>query len=341
MCYLSESSRSDGPLLTISIPTYNRACYLDVCLMRICDEVGSLSKDYRRLVSIVVSNNKSTDNTIDVIRKYEQNIGCDFEFINNNENIGGDKNIVQCYTSAKTPYVWILGDDDVILSGGLRIVLETLVDNGDVDILYLSGYSYSDSYLDEPVKGRGGHGVVVCRDKLDFVKHTHIMLTFITALVVRSGISICNFSQLVAGSNLSQMSWVFPLIRDGNKFVIVKDRIYAAKIANSGGYGIVKVFGSNLSRIARVLLSGQPKLVESIENGAIVMWFPIYIVDLRFGRISGYSEEDVAIDLRVVYGQNWRYYFFLVPLILLPRFLVLAYFSCIRFVRKVFRIFIL
>lgn len=325
------------PLLTIAIPTYNRAEYLDICLRRIGEEIADLSEDLCKLVNVYVSNNGSSDNTSDVICKYQTGILPRFEVVNNVANIGPDRNIMQCYSSAKTPYVWVFGDDDVILSGGLRKVLNVLVKKKDIDILYVSGYSYSNSYLDEPVKGRGNSGVVEYIDPLDFVKRTHIMLTFITALIVRSGVCLIPFDELVDGSNLSQMSWVLALIRDGKKFAILEDRIYAAKIANSGGYGAVKVFGSNLCHIANVILVKQPKLVGAIKNGTIVMWFPTYIMSLRGGMDVGFSRENIAVDLKKVYGGNWRYYVFLAPLISLPNFIVPVYYIVVRLIRKLLR----
>lgn len=325
------------PLLTIAIPTYNRAEYLDVCLRRIGEEIDDLSEDQRKLVNVYVSNNGSSDNTSDVICKYQRGILPRFEVVNNIENIGPDRNIMQCYSSAKTPYVWVFGDDDVILSGGLQKILDILAKKNDIDILYVNGYSYSNSYLDEPLKGRGNSGNVEYVDPLDFVKRTHIMLTFITALIVRSGVCLNPFDELVDGSNLSQMSWVLALIRDGKKFVILEDRIYAAKIANSGGYGAVKVFGSNLCHIASVILVKQPRLVDAIKNGTIVMWFPTYIMNLRGGMDVGFSRENITVDLKKVYASNWRYYVFLAPLISLPNFVVQVYYIVVRLIRKLLR----
>lgn len=325
------------PLLTIAIPTYNRSEYLDVCLRRIVEEINYLSEDQCTLVNVYVSNNGSSDNTSDVICKYQRCILSRFEVVNNIENIGPDKNIMQCYSSAKTPYVWVLGDDDVILLGCLRKVLNVLVEKKDIDILYVNGYSYSDSYLDEPIEGRGNSGIVEYIDPLDFVKRTHIMLTFITALIVRSGVCLMPYSQLLDGSNLSQMGWVLALIRDGKKFAILEDRIYAAKIANSGGYGAVKVFGSNLCHIASVILVKKPKLVDAIKNGTIVMWFPTYIMNLRGGMDVGFLRENIAVELKKVYGGNWRYYIFLAPLISMPYFILPVYYIIVRLIRKLLR----
>lgn len=320
-------------LLTIAIPTFNRSKYLDLCLKRISEELDSLSADLKKMVMIHVSNNASTDSTAEVISKYQVRNLQVFEVVNNDENIGADRNIVQCYTSAITPYVWILGDDDVILPGKLKTVLNFLKEES-IDVLYVNGYGYLESYLDEPKRGRGRNGISEYSSALDFVRRTHIMLTFISSLIVRSGVCVGNFRKVVEGSHLSQLSWVFSLIRDGKKFAIVEDRVYAGKIANSGGYGAIAVFGSNLSNIADNIFMGRPRLANAIKNGAIVTWFPAYIINFRCGKNYGFSKENISTDLRRIFGENWRYHFFVRPLISLPIAYARLYFLLIRVVRK-------
>ena len=73
----------------------------------------------------------------------------------------------------KTPYVWVLGDDDVILPGGIAFGTEYLGKERN-RYPHVNGYSYSENYLDEPRKGRGKSGVneytnarALCRLSLD------------------------------------------------------------------------------------------------------------------------------------------------------------------------------
>jgi glycosyltransferase involved in cell wall biosynthesis len=54
------------PVLTIAVPTYNRAALLDLCLGRIIEQV----RPYGDMVEVLVSNNAATDHTKDVIAKY-------------------------------------------------------------------------------------------------------------------------------------------------------------------------------------------------------------------------------------------------------------------------------
>ena len=121
-------------LLTIAIPTFNRAPFLKICLNQIKKEFDGLDESKKNLIEIYISNNKSTDDTELIISEFLEGYCGAFTVVNNKENIGSDKNIVQCYTTAVTNYVWIIGDDDVILPGGLAVVLNMLVDNT-IDIL--------------------------------------------------------------------------------------------------------------------------------------------------------------------------------------------------------------
>lgn len=325
------------PLLTIAIPTYNRSNFLELCLMRLREELNSLPQGQCASVTVYISNNASTDNTEEIISAYQEFFPADLIIVKNEENIGGDLNIAQCYIAARTPYVWILGDDDVILPGGLSKILALLVPR-DFDILYLNGYSYTDDYLAAPERGRDRSGVVEFYDSLDFVRHTHVMLTFITALVVRTGVDLAPVKVITAGSHLLQLGWALQLVRDGKKFAIVKDRIYAAKIANSGGYGAIDVFGRSQSFIVDSILGCKPTLAKAIQNGTIVVWFPTYIMNVRNARTGQsknvYLKEDIDDEIRGVFRSNWRYYFFLLPLIKLPTSLAKPYFLLVRIVRS-------
>ena len=96
-------------LLTIAIPTYNRAKLLDTQLAWLAHAV----KGFEDEIEIFVSDNCSTDNTQDVIKKWQAHLSnMTFNSCKNVENIGVMKNIKQCYMSASTKYVWTIGDDD-------------------------------------------------------------------------------------------------------------------------------------------------------------------------------------------------------------------------------------
>lgn len=320
------------PLLTIAIPTYNRAGFLDTGLKKISEELIGLSKDQRRLVNVYISNNASTDNTSEIIKKYKTLHSEIIKVINNSENIGADLNIAQCYESSSTPYVWILGDDDLILPGSLGLILNVLLKER-IDILYLNHYWFKDNYKEKliPLKNPS---VSKFHETLDFAKRTNVMLSFISGLIVRTGVGI-EYRNTLATSNLVQFSWVLPLLRDGTSFAVLENEVVAARGGNSGGYGLVKVFGQNLTKITNNILREKPEVARAIQNGTIVNFFPDFILEFRKGS-SKFIDQDMSAGLREAFGSNWRYYVFLVPLIRLPVFIANYYNFLLRVIRRIF-----
>lgn len=324
---------SDQPLLSIAIPTYNRAKYLDLCLQRISEEIDSLNEVQRKLIEVYVSDNGSTDDTPIVVSRYQEMLGKKFGVVRTRDNMGMDFNFARCYELAKTPYVWLVGDDDIILPGKLKKVLDVLIGN-EIDLLYVNNYWFQNDYNEKP-RNKESHGTLEFSSPLAFARRTNVMLTYLSGLIVRSGVGL-NYRGELAGSNLVQLSWVLPLLRDGKHFAIIEDWIVAAKGSNSGGYGLVKVFGNNLVNITSNILQGQPALAGAIQNGAIVNFFPGFILEFRKGA-STFSDKDMATGLKEVFGSNWRFFVFLAPLIWLPLSIAGYYNFLLKGYRRIFR----
>ncbi len=62
---MSEEMIKEQPLLSICIPTYNRADVLDLVLKNIIENRG-----FDESIEIVISDNASTDNTFEICKKY-------------------------------------------------------------------------------------------------------------------------------------------------------------------------------------------------------------------------------------------------------------------------------
>lgn len=333
ICSLEKTDfMDDHPILTIAIPTYNRGSYLDLCLRSINKELASLNIEQRSLVKLYVSDNASSDDTTEIIFKNQSSNLQEITVVRNIENIGADKNIAQCYDSATTPYVWILGDDDVILSGTLWRILEVLKSR-DVDILYLNHYWFKNSYVESSQKQQK-FKVSNFSASLEFARCTHVMLTFISGLIVRTGVGK-EFRSALVTSNLVQFSWILPLLRDGNYFSIFENEALAAKGGNSGGYELVNTFGNNLKVITGDILKDKPKVAKAIQNGTILKFFPGLIISFRNGA-SKFSDKDMAVGLHKAFGDNWRYYVFIAPLINMPLFFSRIYYYFVRVFAKFF-----
>ena len=84
--------------LTIAIPTYNRLEKLKICLKRLMEQ-----KKIEQ-IEIIVSDNASTDGTgeymTELVKKAEN-----IHYYRNTENVGPDKNFLNCFDKAVGEYV--------------------------------------------------------------------------------------------------------------------------------------------------------------------------------------------------------------------------------------------
>ena len=110
------------PLLSICIPTFNRLKYLCELLPTIIAEVAEANRVEAR-VELLVSDNASTDGTEAYVRGH---VHPWLVYRRNPTNIGCDRNLLACVAHARGDYVWLLGDDDLLESGGLARVLDAL-----------------------------------------------------------------------------------------------------------------------------------------------------------------------------------------------------------------------
>lgn len=329
----SMTSLADRALLTIAIPTFNRAAELMVCLSRIVEEIDGLSIDQRSLVNVYVSDNASTDGTSEVLAKFKSRGLVELKFSRNSANLGPDINIASCYDFADSSYVWVFGDDDVLIAGSLRKVLHVLAKK-EIDILYVNNYWFEGDYAERLAVSKKQR-VFEFEQPLAFVRRTNVMLTFISGLVVRSGIGLACREQFLI-TNLVQLSWVFPLLRDGKRFAVIEDFVVAAKGSNSGGYGLVDVFGVKLKKISIKFFGENSRLAKTIENGVIVEFFPDFILRFRRGG-NAFLDENMGQIFFGIFKENWRYYFFLAPLSFLPLVVASYFFVFIRVFRRLFR----
>jgi glycosyltransferase involved in cell wall biosynthesis len=109
-------------LLSIVIPTYNRAQFLDYCL----DIHIPFAKAHNIL--IVISDNASTDATPEVVKKRAKEYPL-IQYLRNETNVGPDKNFELALKYPQTDYVWLLGDTYQITSEGIAYLLELVSTN--------------------------------------------------------------------------------------------------------------------------------------------------------------------------------------------------------------------
>ena len=113
------------PLLSICIPTYNRADVLKQCLESIV--VGGY---YDGEVEVIVSDNCSSDNTFEVVNEYVLKYQYIY-YYRNDTNIGGDRNILKSLELSTGVFLKITNDYSIFTEGAISKLLQTIKENED------------------------------------------------------------------------------------------------------------------------------------------------------------------------------------------------------------------
>lgn len=136
-------------LVSILIPTYNRADFLDYSLEIHIPMVENFN------IQIMIFDNASIDNTQDVAKKWTQKYPY-LIYHRHNKNIGAIGNFEYALHSASTEYVWILGDTYQIENGVIDKVLDLLntsIQKPDAIILNLvNKFNFSSSVYNDSNK---------------------------------------------------------------------------------------------------------------------------------------------------------------------------------------------
>lgn len=111
----------DRPILSICIPTWNRAKYLKECLDSIVSQKWFNQQD----VEIVISDNASTDNTKELVARYKEQYP-NIVYHRNDENIWWLKNVLALPAHVHWEYMWLLSDDDMMSDIAIDTTLDVI-----------------------------------------------------------------------------------------------------------------------------------------------------------------------------------------------------------------------
>ena len=145
---MSNPEQNPRPLLTIAIPTFNRAAELRELLQVLEPQLAPFPE-----VEVFVSDNASADDTAEVLAQAQTRFtaqGMQLRPHRHPQNIGSDANFAFCYAQAQGHFFWMCGDDDLIVPGALANVMPHLQGAGgepaEVDLLYMTSYGFREDW---------------------------------------------------------------------------------------------------------------------------------------------------------------------------------------------------
>ncbi|MCH9770196.1 MAG: glycosyltransferase [Gammaproteobacteria bacterium] len=127
--------------LSICIPTYNRSKHLENCLNSIMISARSLSGE----IEVCISDNASTDRTESVVASAKRSLNIAYK--KNKVNLGIPQNFLNVVNMARGEFVWLIGDDDLLMPSGIADLIQLINTNSNTDFFYVNAYHLTTEYV--------------------------------------------------------------------------------------------------------------------------------------------------------------------------------------------------
>ncbi|OGV76376.1 MAG: hypothetical protein A3I83_05555 [Methylotenera sp. RIFCSPLOWO2_02_FULL_45_14] len=300
-------------MLSIAIPTFNRAEWLRLCLSRLVPQLEGLNEQ----VEVKIYDNASPDNTGEVAKSFLiENLP--LTYIRNSENIGSDRNIAQCFNLAKGRYVLILGDDDVLLDGALQKIM-SLLSSGEYGAVFVSAYGYNNNFIKErPFQMIAAP--IIFSDMDTYVKKCSTNAAFISSIIINRSCAVDTDAQSFVGTALVQTYLFYEAISRNHQTIFVPEYLIAAKRIENRDYDVVNIFTHDFNMALQYLVDRGLSLSTVVSINKKLLWYflPIHLINLRATNIEKSRVEDAYNNLYNLYHQEPLFWLCCMPILKFP-----------------------
>lgn len=239
------------PLLSICIPTYNRAEILDKSLQSLVKQDVFLQTND---VEIVVSDNSSTDNTQEIAKKYVALYGDKIHYFQNEQNVE-EKNFALALSRGQGIYRKICNDTLIFEPNSLQMMLNIVKNHQrEKPVLFFSNDKKNSDFY--------------CKSLDDFVSQASFMMTWIGGFGIwQEDLHYLDYMDNFSSTRLPQTAVILKMMSDKKKAVIVGRRFCClAKPSLSSGYNLSEVFIKNYLGLYRPYLESGELLRKIYEK---------------------------------------------------------------------------
>ncbi len=285
------------PLISICIPTYNRASFLKDTLDSFVQEPVFLSTEK---VEIIISDNCSEDNTAEIVFPYIQKFPQKIKYFKNKTNLK-DKNF-ELALSRGTGVFLKLHNDNLAIKKGILDSMVSFVEKNSKEqpiLFFLNGNT------------KEKEEVTNCSSVDQTISHISYFSTWIAGF----GIWKTDFEQLgdfskYATKNLAQTE-VFSRLLLKKKKAVVFNRVFLAtgnQVYKKSGYNVAEVFSKNYLSILKNMIvpDGLSQKVYEAEKKKVFLeyTFKSYFDFERLHRFDKGHYWEYTVD----YHKNLYYY---------------------------------
>jgi len=318
------------PLLTIAVPTYNRAPSLQRSLAAIIRQIDRIPQGWDR-IELLVSDNCSTDGTPEVIAAFAAT--SPLKATRNADNLGMDGNFIALFQRITGRHLWLFSDDDLLVDNTLDKVL-ALLEQEAPDLVYLKARFLFGELDTFPTAALDFDFLDVSGDM--FTLRSNSTLSFLSSVISHRE----RYLQMTGGghpdrfrgSYLSHFEWVFTLLAQGQRFFISSQAPVLARTGATGGYSLYQVFCDNLAAICRDRLKDVPRRRRLLEDAHLFIHLPGFVMRSRensFGKFQ-FSPEEAARHIGGSFGHGLFFHLLMRPMLFGSDRLAMLAFKCSR-----------
>lgn len=125
--------------VSVILPIYNVAPYLD-------DTFQSLIHQSLREIEIIAVNDGSTDDSGDIIKKYQQKDDRIISFTQENKGQSAARNLALRHATGK--YIYMMDSDDMLKDSDALLTCYDYIENNQADFIFFDGDSFSEKGVD-------------------------------------------------------------------------------------------------------------------------------------------------------------------------------------------------
>ena len=311
---------SSSLLLSLCIPTYNRARLLEQSLRAI---LAQITPALAESVEVVVLDNASSDSTPAVVAQAQSEFpGADLRLVRRVQNIGPDANFCDAPAQTRGLFLYLLSDDDILLPGAVSRLLELIRLHPDLDAFALNVRSFRES-PDEDTRSvylLSEDCLLQERDMMLVFLSTHV--TFLSCIAFRRENVLGRDYRLFFTTHLAQAYMFLDALAPNRGLYAAKQTYLAQRLDNNQGYNFFEVFVSNFAVLMQYAagVGYSPAAAQAtLRRHLKYIYHMLLLFKYRgsFGSIRA-NYADAFRRLWQVYGLNGFVFFVLVPIMASP-----------------------
>ncbi len=294
-------SQNNIPLLSICIPTYNRAEILDRTLASITSEdiFQNTSK-----IEVVISDNCSEDNTSIICNKYTALFPDKIRYIKTECNIGADANFIKVLEEGRGALLKLCNDSCIFIPGALGKMLSFVEKNiNEKPVLFFTN-TINKKYINSDICTIDSFN--------QFVEKIGHRMTWIGSYSIWKE-DFESFDNIARGASLGffQTDALLRQIAAGKKVIVNNEAFFNVPVcSNKGGYNPAVLFGKNylLKILYPYTETGilDKKVFEKEKRRVLKDTILPYCLDIK--NEYCFITENYINELMDVYGRNSYFY---------------------------------